>query len=106
MLKPGDHVIYVKTKQSVHPGPRAKAVEPSPNGDDYSYVVDKFWTVVEIREDNKLLLMTRRGKTHLVDADSPHIRRPRWWERLLFRDRFPSLPLPQQPSSPQATPVA
>lgn len=101
MLKPGDHIIYVKTKQSVHPGPRAKSVEPSAKGDDYSYVVDKFWTVAEIRDDNKVLLLTRRGKTHLVDADSPHLRQPRWWERLLFRNRFPTLP-----PAPQATPAA
>jgi len=92
MYKPGDPVVYRMQKQSTHPGRRAKNVRPSPHGETYDYLVDKFWIVAEVRQDNKLLVKTRRGKEHLVDASDPNLRRPRWWERLVYRRRFPRLP--------------
>jgi len=46
--KPGDLVIYTVTKQSPHPGPRARGIQPSEGGEDYAYVVDKFWMVLEV----------------------------------------------------------
>jgi hypothetical protein len=107
MYKPGDPVVFCKTKQSVRPGPRAKAIDPAPQGDDYTYLVDKFWVVSEVRDD-KLTLLTRRGKTHVVDVGDPHIRRPRWWERLWYRNRFPQLsgPAPAAPNAPVSETVS
>ncbi len=90
-LKPGDLVVYRMTKRSTRPGPRARLVEPAPHGEQYSYVVDKFWVVAESRDDNKVLLRTRRGKEHLLNADSTNLRMATWWERLLFGHRFPRL---------------
>jgi hypothetical protein len=90
-FQPGDPVVYRKAKHSTCPGPRAESIDPAPRGEDYTYEVDKYWIVVEIREDKKVLLRTRRGKDHLVDANSPSLRRANWWERLLYRNRFPSL---------------
>lgn len=92
MRKPGDFVVYRMPKQSTHPGPRAKDVYAAAHGDTYSYFVEKFWIVAEVREDNKLLLRTRRGKEHLVDADDPNLRHASWWSRLIWRGRFPKLP--------------
>ncbi|MBW3598159.1 MAG: hypothetical protein KY475_12925 [Planctomycetes bacterium] len=89
-LQPGDPVIYRKMKRSESPGPRAIKVHPTPKGEEYLYEVDKFWTVAETRGD-QLLLVTRRGKQHLVDRKTPHLRRPNWVERWLYRDRFPRL---------------
>jgi hypothetical protein len=86
----GDLVIYAKTKHGVRPGPRAKHVAPAELGDDYSYQVDKFW-VVTASEDESITLKTRRGKKHTVAADDPNLRKARWWERWLYRGRFPSL---------------
>jgi hypothetical protein len=40
-FQPGDCVIYRKQKYSVHPGPHAKGIDPTPQGDYYSYYVDK-----------------------------------------------------------------
>lgn len=90
-FSPGEPVFYRVTKRSPHPGPRATDVAPEPRGEDYSYHVDKFWVVSEVRPDDQLLLKTRRGKEHVVRADSPFLRRARWWEKILYRHRFPSM---------------
>ncbi|MEX0703557.1 MAG: hypothetical protein WD069_15790 [Planctomycetales bacterium] len=93
-FEPGDPVVYRKSKFSTHPGPRAKSVAPAPRGETYSYVVDKFWTVVSVTEDDRLLIRTRRGKEHVVNPSDPNLRRARWWERLLYRHRFPEIGSP------------
>jgi hypothetical protein len=87
----GDQVVYRKPKYSDHPGPRAQQIDPAPKGDKYSYVVDKFWVVVETLDDGSLVLQTRRGKTHKISSDDPRIHRATWWERLIYRSRFPQL---------------
>jgi len=92
MYRPGDRVIYTAVKHSSHPGPRAEAVEPEPNGEGYSYAVKKYWLVVAVQPDDTLLVITRRGKERKVPASDPHLRPARWWESLLFRGRFPHLP--------------
>jgi hypothetical protein len=86
--QPGDWVIYRKTKHSLLPGPRAANVNAARFGDGYSYTVDKFWTVREVRSDGSLLLETRRGKQHSVRPDDPCLRRANLWQRLWYRDRF------------------
>jgi hypothetical protein len=88
----GDYVVYQKSKFSVHPGPHAKGISPAPNGDSYSYNVDKFWRVVAVQPDGKFVVCTRRGKQHTLAADDPALRRAYWWERYLLRRRFPTLP--------------
>jgi hypothetical protein len=88
---PGDFVVYRMQKHSVHPGPRAEDVHPAPQGEDYSYHVDKFWIVAAVRPDGKIVARTRRGKEHLLEPDDPLLRKAKWWERLLFRSRFPRL---------------
>jgi hypothetical protein len=89
--KPGALVIYRVAKISTHPGPRAKDIAPAPKGETYSYEVDKFWVVAESGRDGKLRLRTRRGKEHVVDSRDPRLRPARWWERLMYRGRFPTL---------------
>lgn len=86
--KPGDWVIYLKQKTSTSPGPRAEDVHPSPAGETYSYIVEKYWIVQQVQDDGKLQLRTRRGKLHVVSPDDPRLHRPRWWERWLLRSRF------------------
>lgn len=90
--QPGDPVVVCLSKFSTDPGPRARDVYPAPSGETYSYQVDKYWRVLEIRDDGALTLATRRGKRHIVLPDDPRIRPARWWERWLLNDRFPSLP--------------
>ena len=86
-FKPGDPVAYRVQKHSAHPGPRAKDVYPARYGEDYSYHVVKFWTVVAVVE-GRVVARTRRGKEHVLDVDDPALRRATWWERLLYRGRF------------------
>lgn len=85
----GDLVVYTVSKQSPHPGPRARSVQPATLGEDYSYVVDKFWMVASLEEGEKLLIVTRKGKTRLVSASDPLLRKANWWQRFRYRDRFP-----------------
>jgi hypothetical protein len=89
---PGDVVIYRKQKSSLHPGPHARNISAAPNGDWYYYSVEKFWRVVAVEPDDKLVVCTRRGKRHTIPVADPNLRRPHWWERLLFWHRFPPLP--------------
>jgi hypothetical protein len=89
-FSPGDYVIYRKQKFSVHPGPHAKEIRPCPQGDSYSYEVDKFWVVVAVERTNKIIVCTRRGKRLAVDANDPALRRAGWLERFVFRRRFPT----------------
>src|SRR4051812_36231593 len=47
----GAVVIYRVQKTSNHPARHARAVFPALNGDSYSYTIDKYWRVDEIRAD-------------------------------------------------------
>jgi hypothetical protein len=89
VFQPGDVVVYRKQKSSARPGPHAKDIEPAPHGDSYSYSVDKFWRVIDVLHNNTLRVLTRSGKEHTIKADDLGLRRARWWERLLFWNRFP-----------------
>lgn len=91
MIEIGSRVIYRKTKHSAAPGPRAETITPSAHGDSYSYTVDKFWVVVEHHANNKIVVMTRRGKRLTLDADDPNIRRANFLDRLRYRNRFPGI---------------
>lgn len=87
----GEPVIFMMSKNSPHPGPRARHLHPAPAGETYSYQVEKFWTVAEVRSDGHVMLVTRRGKQHDVEVADPRLRPARWWERWVYRERFPSL---------------
>lgn len=83
----GDKVIYTREKYTTSPGPRAKNVVASTNGEAYHYEVDKYWVVSEVRSSDQLILQTRRGKKHTVSIDDPRLRKASLLERL-FRGRF------------------
>lgn len=85
----GDRVIYTRDKYSNRPGRRAKNVSPTPHGETYAYQVDKYWVVTAVTPDGSLVLQTRRGKTHTVPMSDPRLRRPKWWERIIYAGRFP-----------------
>ncbi len=91
MYKVGDFVIFRMSKCTSHPGPRAREVFPAPHGELYTYDVDKFWVVVDTTAEDEVVLQTRRGKQHRVKVDAPRLRRASWWERLLYRGRFPQM---------------
>ncbi|MEM7477684.1 MAG: hypothetical protein AAF483_22070 [Planctomycetota bacterium] len=89
--KVGEKVVYAKDKHSQAPGQRAQDVTASAKGDGYSYIVEKYWIVKEILEDGELLLMTRRGKEHVISMDDPGLRAASFWEKLFLGRRFPQL---------------
>lgn len=90
-FKKGDWVVYRRLKFTNHPGRRAFDIDASVNGDGYSYFVDKFWVVVDVLADHKLLLITRRGKTHIVDEHNLYLRRASVWDRLRYGRRYTEL---------------
>lgn len=92
----GDWIIFAKTKFGPHPGPRAEDIDPSLHGETYSYLVKKFWTVLD-READRLLVQTRTGKQHWVDLDAPGLRAPTWWEQIKYRERFPIIDEEDEP---------
>jgi hypothetical protein len=91
-FRPGDVVVYRRQKSSTVPGSRARDVRPATSGDTYSYVVDKFWRVIDVLPDDTVVAWTRKRKRHTIAAGDPNLRHVRWWERLLFRHRFPPRP--------------
>ena len=103
MFKVGDAVIFQISKVSADPGPRARDVHPSEFGETYRYLVDKHWRVAEVFADGSLALVTRRGKRHIIEANDPRLRHARWWERWLFRRRFPDLA--RLASIPEVSPI-
>ena len=84
----GDWVVFRKTKFSERPTDRAVEVTPCPNGDGYTYQVDKFWVVESVRPDGRVVVRTRRGKRHEIDADDRRFRHASLWDRVVHRGRF------------------
>ena len=88
-FQPGDIVVYAKEKHSTHPGPRARNVRPARRGEDYAYVVDKYWVVVS-NDGERLELRTPGGKIHRIAPEDPHLRLATWRERIWLRLRASS----------------
>ena len=84
----GDFVIFAKSKVSSHPSHRAKDIHPAQHGDTYSYVIDKFWKVVQVFDDDTIEIETRRGKRNRLSTNTPLLRKLYFWERLFFRNRL------------------
>ncbi|MEW4565724.1 hypothetical protein AB1K70_24595 [Bremerella sp. JC770] len=89
MIRPGDVVVYTKTKHTTSPGPRAHDIEPESRGEYYTYAVDKYWIVESVEADG-ILCRTRRGKSHRISIDDPRLRPASFWEKLFMRGRFPT----------------
>ncbi len=87
----GDLLVYNKPKSSPSPGSRARDIQPSPHGEDYNYIVDKYWIVSDITDENTIEATTRTGKTHLISADDPLLRKANVKEKVFLKDKFPYL---------------
>ena len=87
----GDPIVYRKAKASVRPGIRAYEVYPSEQGDLYTYVVDKYWTVTDVLADGQIVAVTRTNKQHCLRRDDPNLRKARLTERWRYARRFPSI---------------
>ena len=87
-VKTGQFVVFSKMKTSSNPSPRARNVHPARHGEYYSYIIEKFWKVVQVFDDDTIEIETRRGKRHRVNANTPLLRKVGVWDRLLFRNRF------------------
>ena len=97
-FRPGDPVIFCMNKFSTDPGPRAEDIRPAAHGETYSYLVPKYWRVEQQNRDGTLVLVTRRGKRHVVSPVDPRLRSASLWERWLYGHRFPSRPTSSEPA--------
>lgn len=95
----GEWVIYRKQKNSESPGPRAEAIHPHVAGEEYTYLVDKYWIIEAIAPSGELKLITRTGKRHLVSQSDPRLRKLRWWERWSLANRFRAVELTLESST-------
>ena len=82
----GDRVIYDEVSRN----PGGMDSETAGNS---AYIVQHFMTVRESSKKGTVVLVTQTGKMHVTLNTNPNLRRARWWERLLYRDRFPRLNL-------------
>lgn len=93
--QPGDHVIYKMPKRSSHPSPRAEQLHASPHGEQYAYVISKGWTVVEVRDDNRIDVVTPGGKHRVLDIDDPLLHKAGLRDelklRLVLHKQFPPM---------------
>ncbi|MEE9233773.1 MAG: hypothetical protein V3U07_09955 [Nitrospirales bacterium] len=87
-LKVGDFIIFRKWKSSTSPSPQAKNTYPSQSGEMYSYGIDKYWTVVEVVDDQTIEIETRRGKRHRIEKNPSIMRKAGFLDKLLHKDRF------------------
>ena len=60
-----------------------------PKDDSSTYIVQHFMTVQETSKKGTVVLVTNDGRMHVTLNTNPNLRRARWWEKLLYRDRFP-----------------
>ena len=87
----GDRIVYRKTKFSPLPGARAHHITASDKGENYTYLVDKYWVVADVLEDGRLVAKTRRGKLNYVRSNDPNLRKAGVIESLIHRDLFPGI---------------
>lgn len=91
-FKKGDLVIYRMQKTSMRPSPRAKGVRPSEHGDRYTYVVDKYWTVARMIDQDTVEIIIRCGKIRRLPVIARQLRKAQPLERFRLRQRFPRGP--------------
>jgi hypothetical protein len=101
-FKPGDKVVYRKSKHTPHPGRRAREIRACSKGDNYSYYVDKFWVISRVLAEGEVVVRTRRGKTHVIDQRDPNLHRPTLWQRVRYHARFAQI---QQALSTESPPM-
>lgn len=101
-FKSGDPVVFAKDKWSTRPGPRAHEVHPARYGEGYVYKVDKFRRIIGDEQDGRVTMITRRGRTHVVEVDDPRLHHASWWQRLWYRRLFPD---EQMTESPERQPI-
>jgi hypothetical protein len=90
-FSPGDLVVYKKQKRSSSLSARAHDIAPAVQAGKFSYVVDKYWIVIEAGDDGTVVVKTRGGKHHRLSLADPNLRRAKWWQRLWYRSHYPRL---------------
>lgn len=63
-------------------------IQPEGKGEEYTYLVNKYWLVQEVSEDH-LIARTRRGKRIEVRLDDPYLKPASLWDRLFKSHLFP-----------------
>lgn len=90
-VRVGDPIVYRKQKVSAHPSARAYDIYPAGQGENYTYFVDKYWTVAEVLANGFIVAVTRNNKRHFLKQDDPNLHRAKLIERMRCKDRFPQI---------------
>ncbi len=88
-LEVGVPIIYRVVEASNHPGPEAREIHPSAQGELYYYLTMKYWRVEQILEDGWIVALTPLMEHQYLRRDDPNLRRASLVERLRFAARFP-----------------
>ncbi len=89
----GSRIIYRVVEASDHPGPEARDVRPSEQGELYYYQTMKYWRVEEVLEDGWLVALTPHMQRQYLRWNDPNLRKASPLERIRFAARFPQMPL-------------
>lgn len=95
----GDLVVYRRTEYGRHPEPGAFRIEATPNGENYSWCIDRYGSVISINPDNTVIVQTGQGVRHTIRMDDPSLRRAGFLERLRHSRDF----TPQSDSNVRAS---
>lgn len=85
----GDLVVYRRTEYGRCPEPGAFRVEATPNGETYSWCIDRYGQILSINADCTLVIQTGQGQQHVVRSDDPGLRRAGFFERFRHARDFP-----------------
>ena len=57
--------------------------------------------VDDVLDDGTVVVSTRRGKRNLIRPDDPMLHRANWFQKLIYRSRFPLPTVPAEPQIPK-----
>jgi hypothetical protein len=87
-LRPGDLIIFSLPGRSTNPGLDAKDVRPERHGEGYLFTIEHFWVVANTH-GAQVAVRTRQGGIRILDTADGRMHVASWWERLIYRRRFP-----------------
>jgi len=84
-------VIHHQPVASSHPGPEARDVRPTEQGELYTYVVDHFWRIARLNSDGTLDAVSLNAHRHRLRQTDPALEKAGWWRRTFHRRLFPGI---------------
>ena len=87
LFRPGDIVVYSGRMSGPRPGPAAQNIVPSENGESYTWHVEHYARILDVRPNGFLLVRSETDGESIVDSQSVSIRRLNLMQRLFRNPR-------------------